>query len=545
MIKDFNINYGLSTELFIDGQVNPDLIIEAGCWYLCTDTAELFLGVQSEDGLALKRINERSEIDPEVLEALHSEINAVKESLADYATKSELFSGSYNDLSDKPEIPSLEGYATEQYVIDAIETHEGIAKKEEVLEVKTQLETEVLPKVETVDELRTWVENKEYIQDIDLEGYATKEFVSEAIKDVTIPESEIYKVDFNAPDFTAAIDAYKNGKFLVLTNAAPDANGYAVMNYVRADLITFTKFLTSRSETYGAFNTYYLHSDNTWEVSKEVKLNKVEITTDGNLQVGKQLFEVPSIDGLATEEFVNRKIAEAELADKEADLENYHTKSEVSELLATKADKILFVKDKFVSKAFGGFTVGENIKDLTIAELFAKLLELADEPIEAPDEPSDTPIKDAITEENLTIYQADTEGNIVEVPYTRIQFTDETAKVAPIESGFYEINNTSGDITEYGYQHVTEPQDTMFYVVALPSDVILGVNASLKTWDTMSEQWIDVDETVLTSDFDEITSVFVDEEIEIPTIPDGYTLWADLSDINAGSIYRIVINEGV
>ena len=36
------------------------------------------------------------------------------------ANKSELFSGSYNDLTDKPAIPSLDGYATKTYVTDEI-----------------------------------------------------------------------------------------------------------------------------------------------------------------------------------------------------------------------------------------------------------------------------------------------------------------------------------------------------------------------------------------------------------------------------------------
>lgn len=34
----------------------------------------------------------------------------------DYAKKTELFSGDYNDLSNKPTIPSIEGLASEQYV---------------------------------------------------------------------------------------------------------------------------------------------------------------------------------------------------------------------------------------------------------------------------------------------------------------------------------------------------------------------------------------------------------------------------------------------
>ena len=40
------------------------------------------------------------------------------------ADKSELFSGSYNDLADKPEIPSIEGLASEEFVQQQIEAIE-------------------------------------------------------------------------------------------------------------------------------------------------------------------------------------------------------------------------------------------------------------------------------------------------------------------------------------------------------------------------------------------------------------------------------------
>ena len=45
-------------------------------------------------------------------------INELKTNKAD---KSELFSGSYNDLSNKPDIPSVEGLATEEYVNDRVQ----------------------------------------------------------------------------------------------------------------------------------------------------------------------------------------------------------------------------------------------------------------------------------------------------------------------------------------------------------------------------------------------------------------------------------------
>ena len=59
-MTDFRIRRGLYAELFPSpGEVNPRLAIEEGCWYLCVDTAELFLGATDDDGkLTLKRINE-------------------------------------------------------------------------------------------------------------------------------------------------------------------------------------------------------------------------------------------------------------------------------------------------------------------------------------------------------------------------------------------------------------------------------------------------------------------------------------------------------
>ena len=112
-MANLNIRRGLSEDLFIEGRVNPALDLEEGCWYLCVDTAELYLCTRTEeDGLTLKQIND-------------AEVHPV------------------------------------------------------VAEVKTTVETVLLPKVEeeiapTVADLKTWVENEEYLQSIDLAGYATK-----------------------------------------------------------------------------------------------------------------------------------------------------------------------------------------------------------------------------------------------------------------------------------------------------------------------------------------------------------------------------------
>lgn len=58
MLNKFKVQQGLSSQLFINGAVNPAINLELGCWYLCTDTADVFVAVRGEDNnIVLKRIN--------------------------------------------------------------------------------------------------------------------------------------------------------------------------------------------------------------------------------------------------------------------------------------------------------------------------------------------------------------------------------------------------------------------------------------------------------------------------------------------------------
>ena len=61
------------------------------------------------------------------------------------------------------------------------------------------------------------------------------------------------------------------------------------------------------------------------------------------------LTEVP--DGFATEEFVSKKIAEAELKDKEADLEAYYTKSEVDALIPDVSGLIKEIPAEYITES--------------------------------------------------------------------------------------------------------------------------------------------------------------------------------------------------
>lgn len=263
--------------------------------------------------------------------------NAIKNITIDtsnLATKEEL-----SAVEEK--IPSLEGYAKKSDIpevptkVSELENDAGYVTASDIPETdlsnyynKTETENLIAEAVKDIEHptvdlegyaTEAWVNEQGFIKEVpseyiteselDAKGYLTEhQDLSDYAKKSDIPQPELFVVDYNAPDFAAAKEAYNNGKLLLLTNAAPDANGYAVMNYVREDLITFTKFLMSRSETYGAFNTYYLHSDNTWEIAKEVKLNKVDAVVDDNnditgLTIGKNTYE---FDNFATTEVVNQ-----------------------------------------------------------------------------------------------------------------------------------------------------------------------------------------------------------------------------------------------
>ena len=219
---------------------NPLLIIEEGCWYLSTDTAELYIGIIENDTPVLKRVN--GDIVPEisfegyatedfVREAIASinipeaevyddtELRNLINSKADANHLHEQYLTEHQDISHlatKAELPNIDGLASEAYVDEKVagiifpetdlsnyytkeETYtkeevNALLPHEEIEEVKTTVQTivptiekvevilpkveeEVLPAVETVAELRAWVENKDYLQDIDLKDYAKSKTV--------------------------------------------------------------------------------------------------------------------------------------------------------------------------------------------------------------------------------------------------------------------------------------------------------------------------------------------------------------------------------
>lgn len=114
--------------------------------------------------------------------------------------------------------------------------------------------------------------------------------------------------------------------------------------------------------------------------------------------------EIPSIEGLATEEFVKNAIAQAQLEEEEIDLSGYTTQTQLQEALETKADEehihsyseltdvptiptldgyateeyvdneMIFDYDMNTVNALGGIKAGENLNGLTVKEILNKML---------------------------------------------------------------------------------------------------------------------------------------------------------------------------
>lgn len=342
--------------------------------------------------------------------------------LSAYYTKSETETA-IKSAVDSVEVPDVSGFATKEE-LEAVQAVAGnnsvklFAVDEELFDIKQQLENipttdlsdyatkeevaAIEAKIPSIEGLATKEELEEAISGIehpavDLEGYATEDWVnaqgflkehqdlSEYAKKADIPEAELFVIDFNNPDFVAALRAYNSGKLLLLANAAPDVNSYAVMNYIREDMITFTKFLMSRSGTYGSFNTYYLHNDNSWELAKEVKLNKVEAVADASkingITIGKETY---TFDYATTETVnqINQSIQNIEntyVTNETLEQKNYVTEQHITKNYITIQD----AADTYVTNEQVTEVVTNEVETVVTEQIETKVTEVIQEKVDA------------------------------------------------------------------------------------------------------------------------------------------------------------------
>ena len=170
---DFKIRRGLSTTLFSSpGIVNPRLVIEEGCWYLCTDTAELFLGVLEDNTLVLKKINQSDAVNRP------SSTPSTGEGEADRGVI-----GAYID-EEKGELYLVFSDNTEESlgIVVGSSGKDGLVTSIKIGETTYEHTNGVIELPEFV--------TTSYI-DAQIGGLATKEFVEDAIADIDIPQLDL------------------------------------------------------------------------------------------------------------------------------------------------------------------------------------------------------------------------------------------------------------------------------------------------------------------------------------------------------------------
>lgn len=334
-----------------------------------------------------------------------------------------------------------------------------------------------------------------------LEAYAKKVDIPEVDKFITIQDVEAKNY------LTAVPDEY-------ITNSELEAKKY-LTEHQSLDHLAIKDHAHENYANKDHVHEQYLteHQDISGKAEKEHTHSYTELTNRP---------EIPSIDGLATEQFVNNAVV-------------------------AKANEIPFVTNKYVQKAIGNFVIGDNVNGMTLAEILAKLLGLSDE-ADTPDQPDipeePTSIVDNIMSNKIPMYQIDDNDNIVEVAYNFNSYTEtEAATINDNKSCFYTVSDTDGNRIEAGYQHFSTAKEP-YYIVALPEylEVTADGNVLLQTWDQDNKKWVDA-HYVLTSNYDEIVTTYDADGITPPVAPDGYKLWADLSTNDPGTSYRFIIKE--
>ena len=464
-MTDFKIRRGRYDQLFDENGIlrYDSVVLELGCWYLCTDEAWLFLCVEDSEGkLDLKQINSPSNVvnrpttspdedDTEfVRNLIGAYINEQGELVVLYSDDTEEVLGSVTGA------PGQDGLVTSIQVGDSLYTHkDGL---------------------------------------IQLPSFATKEYVAEAIEEKLTNSSPVEiptKIsdldnDLNFVTETFVKDAIAEAE---LANKDIDLSGYATKE----------------------------------DIPKAVS----QLTNDAGYITAK---DIPS-----------------------PDFTNFYTKAETTSAISAavqgKADKILFTNKKYVTNPIGNFDLGINIAGMTLEELFTRLLGLTDKNPAIPDDPEvPNTVVDKIILEELSLYQIDAGCMLKEVPYVYIEMTSAEAAVAPTQAGFYQIIDND-EVIESGYQQFTSYENEIFYTLALPESIQMNsdnMQVTVQIWDNGNKKWVATSPDVasqLTCDYELIKNTFIDCGLTVPDVPNGYTLWANLDNVNNGEKFRYIIKE--
>jgi hypothetical protein len=471
--------------------------------YFCYDTQELYWGdLCISDGIRV--IPTHADL-PELSKAADGVVYYIAETHNGYTLspdRTEWLQTIYSPAPDAYEVPESEIYKTVTTV--------GAVRK---------IEDSLLARIAEIDAKIDSSAGK-----VDLSSYYTKaevaELIASAIDALALPDFSKFITEIPAEYITAA---------------ELEAKGYLTKHQSLEDYAKKTEL----------FNKDYNELKNKPVIPSIAGLAAetyvdaaVAGKADKNHEHPEYLTEHQSLADYATKKYVNDAVANIDIPT--VDTSNLATTEALNAALLTKANDVLFTSTKVVTKPMGTFQIGDDLRDLTLAQIFVKLLGLSDSAL-TPDDGNS--IVSSIINNQTTMHQINDNDVIVEMPFELISYTAQEATTNDGNSCFYVVHNDEGARIEAGYQHFTSKKEP-YYIVALPEslDVSESGNVTLQTWDVENKIWVDA-HYVLTSDYDEIVATYNADGITPPVCPTGYKLWADLSSGDPGTSYRYIIKE--
>lgn len=224
------------------------------------------------------------------------------------------------DYALKTDIPTLNGYATEDYVdnsvADVYEEFSYYARKSEI------------PSLDGYAQ-ETYVDNAiAAIPKTDLSNYATKTYVENAIDDINIPSIE-----------GLATEAYVNKAVAEaqLGGGDVDLTGYATEKYVDDKIAAIPETDLSNYYTKAETNTAINNAKpDLTPYAKKTDIPSVEgLATETYVNDAVAGIDIPSIEGLATEQYVDDAIANIDIPEGgNVDLSDYYTKTETDNAIS-------------------------------------------------------------------------------------------------------------------------------------------------------------------------------------------------------------------
>lgn len=433
--------------------------------------------------------------------------------LSDYATKDELFSKDYNELINTPEIPSVEGLATKDEIPDVsgFTTLDEVSQQGYLLakDIESKADKSDLENVVYTDDLATKLDVSTFNQEKAL--LATKEELN-TVEDKIITKTSQLENDAGFLTEHQSLDNYVTtdaiSAFITMNDV--DNAGYLKEvpdRYVTDDELAERGYITDIS---GKSDVGHTHSYN-------------ELT---------DLPEIPSIDGLATTDYVDTAVENISIPD----VSNLVSRETLNTELDKKANDILFTDNYVVTTPIGGFSADESVQNMTITQIITKLLGLVPyTPPVVPGLPENVPestpeeIKNIIANE-LPAYVVDGTGTIVEAEYDTYykQMTTAESYMDSTGNHFYQVVNAeTGELEESGYQIDTVEDEELWMTVAIPNTVKKFHVEQYNAKATGDDKWQKVTYTLVAE---------ADQPI------DGYTVYS-ADGMDGGVTIRIVIDN--